>query len=134
MEAVMGLLDAVLGEVLKNAIGGNASPQQQTQLPDIFSSILKDGGFGGVGGILKQLAENGLKHQVDSWLGNGQNLPVNPSQINDALGNDQIRQIAKQFGIPIDALLPMLAKYFPGVVDKMSPDGVLVESMGKGGG
>ncbi len=121
----MSFLDGILGEVLKGALNGNLGQQQQQQLPDVFGDALKNTDLGSIGGLLKQLQEGGLERQIGSWLGNGQNLPVTPAQIRDALGNEQIRQIAQQIGIPVDDVLKLLAQFFPEAVNQLSPDGQL---------
>jgi uncharacterized protein YidB (DUF937 family) len=121
----MSFLEGVLGEVLKGVLNGNASPQQQSKLPDIFGEVLKNTDLGSIGGLLKQLQEGGLERQIGSWLGNGQNLPVTPAQIKEALGNDQIKQIAQQLGIPVDEVLKMLTQFFPEAVNQASPNGQL---------
>jgi len=122
----MSFLEGVLGEVLKGVLNGNNPDQQQTsQLPDVFGQVLKNTDFGSIGGLLKQLQEGGLERQIGSWLGNGQNLPVTPAQIRDALGNEQIRQIAQQMGIPVDEVLKLLTQFFPEAVNQASPNGQL---------
>lgn len=129
MEAFMNnIFGGILGEVLKNVLNGNVSQQQQSQLPDIFGQILKNTDLGSIGGLLKQLQEGGLQKQVDSWLGNGQNAPVNENQLKDALGNEQLRQIARQMGIPVDEVLDKLSKYLPEAVNQASPNGELADS------
>ena len=119
------ILGGILGEVLKNVLNGNVPPQQQSQLPDIFGQILKNTDLGSIGGLLKQLQEGGLQKQVDSWLGNGQNAPVSENQLKDALGNEQLRQIARQLGLPVDEVLDKLSKYLPEAVNQASPNGQL---------
>lgn len=121
----MSLLDGILGEVLKGALNGNVNQQQQQHLPDIFGEILKGTDLGSIGGMLKQLQGAGLERQIGSWLGNGQNLPVTPSQIRDALGNEQIRELAAKMGIPVDEVLKLLTQFFPEAVNQASPDGEL---------
>jgi uncharacterized protein YidB (DUF937 family) len=121
----MGLLDGILGEVLKGALSGNVNQQQQQHLPDIFGEVLKGTDLGSIGGLLKQLQGAGLERQIGSWLGNGQNLPVTPSQIREALGNEQIRDIATKMGLPVDEVLKLLTQFFPEAVNQASPDGQL---------
>jgi uncharacterized protein YidB (DUF937 family) len=121
----MGLLDGILGEVLKGALNGNVNQQQQQHLPDIFGEVLKGTDLGSIGGLLKQLQGGGLERQIGSWLGNGQNLPVTPSQIREALGNEQIRDIATKMGLPVDEVLKLLTQFFPEAVNQASPDGQL---------
>jgi uncharacterized protein YidB (DUF937 family) len=125
MERVMSFLEGILGEVLKGALNGNLGQQQQQQLPDVFGEVLKNTDLGSIGGLLKQLQEGGLERQIGSWLGNGQNLPVTPAQIRDALGNDTIMQIARQFGLPVDDVLKLLTQFFPEAVNQASPNGQL---------
>lgn len=121
----MSFLEGILGEVLKGALNGNLGQQQQQQLPDVFGEVLKNTDLGSIGGLVKQLQEGGLERQIGSWLGNGQNLPVTPAQIRDALGNDTIMQIARQFGLPVDDVLKLLTQFFPEAVNQASPNGQL---------
>lgn len=121
----MSFLEGILGEVLKGALNGNLGQQQQQQLPDVFGEVLKNTDLGSIGGLLKQLQEGGLERQIGSWLGNGQNLPVTPAQIRDALGNDTIMQIARQFGLPVDDVLKLFTQFFPEAVNQASPNGQL---------
>lgn len=127
----MGLLDGILGEVLKGALNGNVNPQQQQHLPDIFGEVLKGTDLGSIGGLLKQLQGAGLERQIGSWLGNGQNLPVTPSQIREALGNEQIKELATKMGIPVEDVLKLLTQFFPEAVNQASPDGELKEQPAK---
>ncbi|MBX3513989.1 MAG: DUF937 domain-containing protein [Xanthobacteraceae bacterium] len=132
----MSLLEGVLGEVLKGVLNGNVNQQQQSQLPDIFGQILKNTDFGSIGGLLKQLQQGGLEQQVNSWLGDGKNLPVTPGEIKGALGNEKVKQIAQQLGIPVDEALKKLTQFFPEAVNQASPDGQLAaqhEAQGRSG-
>ena len=40
-------------------------------------------------------------------------------------GNDQVKQIAEHFGVPVDAALKLLAEHVPAAVDQASPNGTL---------
>jgi len=44
------------------------------------------GVLGGLGGLLNKLEQGGLGNQTKSWVGTGQNQPVSPSQLGQALG------------------------------------------------
>ncbi len=127
----MGLLDGILGEVLKGALGGNVNQQQQQHLPDIFGKILQGTDLGSIGGLVKQLGQAGLERQIGSWLGNGQNLPVTPTQIREALGNEQIKELATKMGIPVEDVLKLLTQFFPEAVNQASPQGELADQHAK---
>jgi len=108
----MGLFD-----MLNRAPGG---AQGQA---DFISGILSS--VGGLQGVVDKLQAAGLDRQVASWLGNGSNLPVTAEQIRSALGNEQVQQVARQLGLPVDSALQVLADHVPNAVDQASPDGRL---------
>ncbi len=125
----MGMLDQ-LGSGLKGALSdlaGQAMGQLQANAPAVLSQVLGKTDLGGVGGLLAKLQEAGLGNQVSSWLGNGANLSITTEQVRNALGNEQVQQIANSIGVPTDKVLEMMSKYLPDAVDKMSPNGTLEE-------
>jgi uncharacterized protein YidB (DUF937 family) len=75
--------------------------------------------------LLTKLRQGGLKDQVQSWLGNGTNLPITAEQIRGALGSEQVEHLADKFGMPVDGALRFLAEHLPTVVDHASPEGGL---------
>ena len=119
----MGLFDQV-GGALKGAIAS----QLAANGPALLNSALAKTNMGNLQGLVEQLQQGGLGDQVRSWLGNGQNMGVSPEQIQSALGNDQLRQLAAHFGIPIEAVSKLLADHLPSAVDQASPDGTLQSS------
>jgi uncharacterized protein YidB (DUF937 family) len=62
---------------------------------------------------------------VQSWLGNGQNMPITADQLKAVLGNAQVQDFARHLGLPVDEMLKLLAQYLPEIIDKASPNGVL---------
>ncbi len=93
--------------------------------PGLISAVLAKTNLGDLNGLVAQLQQNGLGDQVKSWLGNGANMHITPEQISAALGNDQVKQIAAHFGVPVDAALKLLAEHVPNAVDQASPNGTL---------
>jgi uncharacterized protein YidB (DUF937 family) len=80
---------------------------------------------GGLGDILKQLQDGGQGDVANSWVGKGQNKPIAPGDLANALGSDQINAIASQAGLSRDDLLRGLSQYLPDVIDHLTPDGRL---------
>ena len=68
---------------------------------------------GGMAGMLETLAANGLGEHVSSWLSNNPNLPIHPDQIRDALGSQQVEQMAASSGLPVGSFLQQLAQHLP---------------------
>ena len=80
---------------------------------------------GGLQGLLSDLDQAGLGNQVQSWLGQGTNEPVSADQVKQALGDDQVQQLANQAGVAPEELSQQVAQVLPQVVDQASPDGKL---------
>jgi uncharacterized protein YidB (DUF937 family) len=103
-----------LSDVLKGGLGGLLAG-------GAAGSILS----GGLGDLMKQLQQGGQGDTANSWVGKGQNKPIAPGDLANALGADQIDAIASQAGLSRDDLLKGLSQYLPDVVDHLTPDGRL---------
>jgi len=121
----MGLLDS-LGGALKGVLG----QVEADAVPALISAALAKTNLGDLQGLVNKLQQGGLSDQVQSWLGNGANLPVTVDQLRTALGNEQVQQIARELGLPIDGALKLLAEYLPTTVDQASPNGTIQPSAG----
>lgn len=78
---------------------------------------------GGIEGLIQKFSQNGMGDVVQSWVGTGQNLPINAQQIAQVFGNDQIAQIAKSLNLDSTAITGQLAQMLPTVVDTLTPNG-----------
>jgi uncharacterized protein YidB (DUF937 family) len=126
-EATMSLLGSVIGAALgggsQGGGGGNAA------LLNAVIGMLGQGGggggggLGGLGGLVSKMQQGGLGDVVGSWVGTGQNLPVQPEQLGNALGQDTISSMAGQLGMNNNDLLGQLSQMLPQVVDKLTPQG-----------
>jgi uncharacterized protein YidB (DUF937 family) len=119
----MGLLDNLSG-----AVKGLAGQLETAALPALLSAALAKTDLKDMQGLLDKLQQSGLGPQVSSWLGDGKNLPITADQLKAALGNEQIQQIAADFGLPMDKILATVAEHLPAIVDKLSPNGKLQEA------
>ena len=68
---------------------------------------------GGLDGLMGKLRDAGLGDQVDSWVATGQNQPVDPAALGQALGPDTVQRLSAGSGIDIASLLPLLAAFLP---------------------
>jgi uncharacterized protein YidB (DUF937 family) len=82
-------------------------------------------GSGGLDVLLRQFQQNGLGDIINSWIGPGQNQPISPDQLHQAIGRNTVNDLSRQTGAPQDELLALLSKYLPGVIDKLTPNGQL---------
>jgi uncharacterized protein YidB (DUF937 family) len=145
----MGLLDAVLGNVLGG--GGQAGQGRggSAMLMQIVAAMLANrgggaggGGLGsvlgsalgggagassgmggGLGGLLEQLQRAGLGEQVNSWIGTGPNEPVSPEQVGGVLGDDMLGEMQQRTGMDRGDILGQLSQMLPQMVDRSTPEG-----------
>ncbi len=118
----MGILDALENSPAFKAALGQVSA---AVIPVVLSEVLGKGSQGGLNAIIAKLQQAGFGEQVNSWIGNGQNLPITAEQLERVLGSDAVKQLAAKFNIPVDQLSKVLAQQLPVAVDKASPDGKL---------
>lgn len=118
-------------QVLASKLGSSASNNDDL-LQSVIGNLL--GGSGGqgidLGSIVGSLQGGGLADIAESWLGNGSNADISPSQIESLLGSDKLKEAASQLGANQDELLAGLREMLPQVVDKSSSDGNLLDAVG----
>lgn len=133
----MGLLDSVVGAALGQLQGGGqqAGGGQADLLGAVLGMLTQGGGgaaqgglggLGGLAGLVAQFQKAGLGDVVGSWVGTGQNLPIRPDQLGQALGPDVLAGLSSKLGgAPAGDLLGPLAQMLPQLVDKLTPNGQL---------
>ena len=89
----MGLLDE-----LKGALG----EAEAAGLPALVNSVLAKTQYHDLAELVAALEKGGLGPQVQSWLGNGANLPITADQLREVLGNSQVQDFARHLGLPVD--------------------------------
>ena len=78
---------------------------------------------GGLGSLIEQFRRNGQGQAVDSWVQPGPNQRLAPNQLAEALGDDAVRDLQQQTGLPREQLLSELSETLPDAVDQLTPDG-----------
>jgi uncharacterized protein YidB (DUF937 family) len=101
----MGLLDQLGGPVMQ----------------EVMSLVTNH--EGGLSGLVEKLKSSGLTDHVNSWIGTGENKPVDASQISSALGGDVLGKIAGKLGISQDEAAQHVAGALPEVVNQLTPNG-----------
>ncbi len=117
----MGLLDQLAGQVMGSLGAQKQDPVAQGDLLGSVIGLINSAG--GLPALLQQLQGSGLGDQVASWIGTGQNQAVSGDQITDALGADNIQQIAQQAGVEPEHASTGLAQLLPQIIDQLTPDG-----------
>lgn len=131
MIAATALLAARATGGLGGLLGGsgatppNQSPgmPNQPQMPQPPTGQPQGGFLGGLAGLVQQFQQNGHGDVINSWVGSGQNQPINPEQLHQALGPDAVNNLSRMTGVSSQDLVSELSRVLPGIVDKLTPQG-----------
>jgi uncharacterized protein YidB (DUF937 family) len=107
------------------APAGTQPPGGAGGLAGLLGGVLGGGGglSSGLQDLLNQFRQNGQGDKADSWVSAGQNKPIAPPELEQALGNDRIDWLVHQTGMSRDQLLSGLSGALPEMVDKLTPNG-----------
>jgi len=108
-EATTGLDTGAIASALGGLFGGDS--EGGLDLSSIAGNLV-----GGESG-------SDLMATVSSWIGGGENSPIDPEQVGDLLGSDKISAFADSLGINVDSAKQALADALPEVVNQATPDG-----------
>lgn len=126
----MGLLDQVggaLGGALGDAKGGAVNAILVQQLVSMLSKP------GALTNLIGAFQKAGLGNIVQSWLGKGTNLPIEPAQVTHVLGSGTLGELARKAGIGENETASALSGLLPQIIDKVSPDGATPSDSQLGG-
>lgn len=113
----MGLLDSVMG-----AVTGQAG--QPGGLASVLGGLLANNSeLGGLNGLIEKFKQAGLGDVIQSWIGQGENLPISAEQITQVLGSGTIGNIASQLGIDPAQASGQLAQMLPNLINTLTPGG-----------
>ncbi|WP_326527661.1 YidB family protein [Dokdonella sp.] len=113
----MGLLDQLVGAVASGQSGGNNA------LLETVMKMLNDPQNGGLQGLIQSFQQGGLGDIVNSWVSQGQNLPISAEQIQSVLGGSSLSSIASQLGVSQEQASGSLASMLPQLIDSLTPNG-----------
>ena len=114
----MSLLDTVMDTVTGKTSG---TTTEANPLVGLLGNLFTQSG--GLQGMMSKFSEAGLGNVFSSWVGTGQNQPINPDQIQEVLGSDQVKALAAKLGIDPTEVSQLMAEQLPKVVDKLTPQG-----------
>lgn len=122
----MGLLDS-LGGLASQATQGQTGGGQAGLVQAVLGMLGRSGGggLGGLGGLVQQFEQAGLGQTIQSWIGNGQNLPISADQLKQVLGHGKLAELAQSAGLSHDDAANHLSQVLPGLVDNLTPNGQL---------
>ncbi|MBN2546340.1 MAG: DUF937 domain-containing protein [Spirochaetes bacterium] len=127
----MGLIEELAGSLLKSqTVSGRSSKstgknETMSMLIGVaIGMIIKYG----LPSIVQKLSKSGLKKQVDSWIGTGDNKRVDPKQLTKALGPEMINEMSKKTGLKKTEVENSLSEILPEIINKLTPKGEVNEN------
>ena len=129
----MGLFDSFAKQAMGGLFGGSAFGSgldlgalmrvfsDPTRVREAISEMIEH--VGGLSGLREKLQRAGLGPVVDSWVGTGDNVPVQAAQMENAFGAGTIEDFAAKLGLDSKQIPALLAQFLPGLIDKLTPQG-----------
>lgn len=94
------------------------------QLLQVVAAMFTAGNkHGGLQGMLQKFAQAGLGDTAQSWVGEGENHPVTPRQIEEVFGPAGITRIAEKSGASPAETPDLLSQILPTLINALSPGG-----------
>lgn len=115
-------LGSLLGQLTggQGGAGGMDIGKLAAMAVPLIAGIQKSGGLES---LLGGLTGGGQADAVNSWVGTGANQPVDPAAVGNALGADNVAEIANQTGSSVEEVQQGLSSLLPGLVDQATPSG-----------
>lgn len=110
--------------LLGHLFGGHAAAPPPAA-PAAPAAPAGGGLLGGLSDLVGKLGAAGQSAQVNSWVGPGANLPIEPGALANALGQQTVSQLAAKAGMSEQDLVAQLAQVLPGLVNNLTPNGRL---------
>ena len=82
------------------------------------------------GSLVNGFNNGGFGEIVNSWLGDGDNQPINVEQLSKVIGTDKLSEFASKLGLSAEEAAGGLTDALPQMIDKASSGGSLLESFG----
>lgn len=114
-------------QLLGDKLGDNAG-----NMMEALSGLTSGEGLD-LGGIMEKMKAGGMGDQLDSYLGDGENQEMSADQVKSAFGEEGISNVANKLGVDTDTAASQLKDVLPGLLDKASSGGNLLESLTGGG-
>lgn len=121
----MALLDSIVKDVAQTLGLGDKADVLIGELLTLISSQQS----GGLKGFLAKFEQAGLSGLVSSWVSSGSNAALSSGQVSQALGSNLLNNWAAKLGLSASTVSAALAALIPSVVDKLTPNGTVPDTV-----
>lgn len=115
-----------MSEFLSRLGGAALNDLKGTPLDRILTYVMGgQDGASGLEALVERLRQAGLGDRVESWIGTGENRPVQPAELERAFPGPEADKVAHEAGVERQGLFAVLSQVLPKLVDAMTPEGQL---------
>ncbi|HKN27294.1 MAG TPA: YidB family protein [Roseiarcus sp.] len=119
---------AVGALILGKLFGGSSTPSPSAPPPSappasIPTNVPPGSLLGGLSDLIGKLTAGGAAPQVNSWVGPGENQPIQPGQLGGALGQNTLNELSQRTGMSQQELLQQLSLVLPQLINNLTPKG-----------
>jgi uncharacterized protein YidB (DUF937 family) len=115
-------------QILSSQLGSSVSTDD---ISNTLGGLIGDGDTMNIASLMEKMQGNdGLGALAASWLGDGANASITPSQLGEVLDAGKLEQAASLLGTNQESLLSLLTAIVPQMVDSGSKGGSLLDSVG----
>ena len=85
--------------------------------------------------IVSNLSSGDLGDTIASWIGSGENQPIDAEKVSELVGSEKVEEFAQNLGVSVDSAKNALSEVLPKVVDQATNEdsslaGDLLEKVG----
>jgi uncharacterized protein YidB (DUF937 family) len=114
-------------EMFENLVSGLVNDlQARNPMVRVALQLIEQNG--GLQGLLQRAQAAGYGQQVQSWIGTGQNLPIDGEALTRILGSGALSKLAAQLGVSQQQVAGGVANALPTVVDHTTPQGTIPDN------
>ena len=116
----------ILGKMFGGSSAPSPAPGRAAPAPaptPIPADVPAGSLLGGLGDLIGKLTAGGAAPQVNSWVGPGQNQPIQPGTLGSALGQNMLNELSQRTGMSQQELLNQLATVLPQLINHLTPNG-----------
>ena len=119
----LGDLLKIGASMIQNSKNESTSGIDTGTIMDALGSILgsnsnSQGGGLDLGSIISNISNGDLGEVIASWIGSGENAPIEPDRVPELIGEDKIEEFAQKLGVDPEIAKDELANVLPNLVDQ----------------
>ena len=105
-------------EYIRNNSDEATSSLDIDSIMNALGSIMGENGNFDIASLLSNLQDGSLMEIVSSWIGSGENAPIDPDKVVELVGSEKVEAFAQQLGLSHESAKQALADALPAVVDQ----------------